>query len=134
MIDHINRYVSDVERHVAFYRDVLGYRLLDRGKKNDESDYAILQGDNHELFISEKSNCAPGNSLRHIGYCVEDVDEILRKLKKMGLAGEDAAIIVKQYSRQLYIRDPDGLEIDLIQWTDKKGFYEDAAARNRERD
>jgi len=35
----------------------------------------------------------------------------------------DMQVVVKKYSRQLYIRDPDGFEIDLIQWTDKTGFY-----------
>ena len=128
-IDHINRYVSDVDAHVDFYREVLGYRLIDRGVKKDGSRYAILMGNGHELFISERGDCSPGTSLRHIGYAVEDVEEKLRELKRWGHVGEDAAIIVKRYSRQLYVRDPDGLEVDLIQWTDKKGFYEDAEGR-----
>lgn len=132
-IDHINRYVSDVERHVDFYCGVLGYLLLDRGRKHDGSDYAILQGDGHELFISENANRLPGNSVRHVGYLVANIDETLRLLKERGLVGEDAGIIVKQYSRQLYVEDPDGLEIDLIQWTDKKRFYHDAAERCKKR-
>jgi hypothetical protein len=89
-------------------------------------------GNGHELFISERGDCSTGTSLRHIGYAVEDVDEKLRELKRKGLVGEDAAIIVKPWSRQLYIRDPDGLEIDLIQWTDKEGFYGETEERNRE--
>lgn len=128
-IDHINRHVSNVERHVDFYCSVLGYLLLDRGKKHDGSNYAILQGDGHELFISENADCLAGNSVRHIGYLVANIDDTYRVLKERGLAGEDAGIIVKQYSRQLYVKDPDGHEIDLIQWTDKKGFYHDAAER-----
>lgn len=132
-IDHINRYVSDVERHVEFYCGVLGYLLLDRGRKHDGSDYAILQGDGHELFISEYANRPPGDSVRHIGYLVANIDETLRVLKERGFVGEDAVVIVKQYSRQLYVKDPDEFEIDLIQWTDKKGFYRDVAERFNKR-
>jgi catechol 2,3-dioxygenase-like lactoylglutathione lyase family enzyme len=43
-IDHINRYVSNVEEFIVFYRDVLGYELIDRGKKADGKNYAILKG------------------------------------------------------------------------------------------
>jgi hypothetical protein len=32
-------------------------------------------------------------------------------------------VITKQYSKQIYMNDPDGMELDLIEWTDKQGFY-----------
>jgi len=32
-------------------------------------------------------------------------------------------IPIKPFSKQFYIKDPDGFEIDLIQWTNKKEFY-----------
>ena len=57
IIDHINRYVSDVEEHVAFYTRALGYTLLERGTKDDGNAYAVLEGHGHELFISEKPGC-----------------------------------------------------------------------------
>jgi len=124
-IDHINRYVSNVEKFISFYQDALGYKLIDKGIKVDGKNYAILKGAGHELFISEKEGFKEGqeSNFRHIGYNVENADELLKKLKHKGYVEEGKEIIIKPFSRQFYIKDPDGFEMDLIQWTDKQGFY-----------
>lgn len=125
VIDHINRYVSNVEKFICFYQDVLGYELIDKGVKANGNNYAILKGDGHELFISEKENFIEeqGGNFRHLGYNVENVDELLEILKLKGYVEKQKEIINKPFSRQFYIKDPDGFELDLIQWTDKQGFY-----------
>lgn len=126
VIDHLNRYVSDVEKHTSFYTDVLGYELIGRGVKSDGSRYAILAGSGHELYISEKPGSGCGETMvRHIGYAVGDADALLDRLKKSGIAGSETEIVVKEYSRQFYLEDPDGNEIDVIQWTGKERFYLD---------
>jgi catechol 2,3-dioxygenase-like lactoylglutathione lyase family enzyme len=124
-IDHLNRYVSNVEKFIGFYQNVLGYDLLDKGVKANGKNYAILKGDGHELFISEKEGFTEEqeSNFRHIGYNVENVDKLLETLKLKGYVEKDKEIIIKPFSRQFYIKDPDGFEIDLIQWTDKQGFY-----------
>ncbi len=124
-IDHLNRYVSDVEKFIKFYQDLIDYELIDKGKKVNGMNYAILKGFNHELFISEREGFEVKNeNFRHIGYSVDNVDELLSEFKGKGYVEENLQIIVKQFSRQFYIKDPDGFEIDIIQWTDKAGFYE----------
>ncbi len=124
-IDHINRYVSNVEQFINFYQNVLDYMLIDRGMKDNGHKYAIMKGEGHELFLSEKENFTKEDitNFRHIGYSVENADILLNDLKNKGYIGKEQEIIVKSYSRQFYIEDPDGIVLDLIQWTDKKGFY-----------
>lgn len=123
-IDHLNRYVSDVGMFIEFYSKALDYELIDKGSKDNGKPYAILRGDGHELFISEKDDYTHLDSnFRHIGYSVENADRTLQRLKSLGIMAEDYEIIVKPYSRQFYVTDPDGFEIDFIQWTDKEGFY-----------
>ena len=123
-IDHINRYVSNVDKFIDFYQAVLGYKLIGLGIKQNGNKYAILQGLGHELFISEKDNFeAVNENLRHIGYSVDNADKLLEKLKLKGYATIEQQVIIKKYSRQIYIKDPDGMEIDLIEWTDKQDFY-----------
>lgn len=131
-IDHLNRYVSNVERFIEFYSEVLEYELIDKGIKGNGKSYAILRGEGHELFISEKDNFLEetGENFRHIGYSIEDVDRLLQVLKSKGYVEEDQELIIKQFSRQFYIKDPDGFEIDLIQWTDKELFYKSLEAKN----
>lgn len=124
-IDHLNRYVSNVDKFIDFYREVLDYELIDKGIKSNGKNYAILKGDRHELFISEKDNfkIETEENFRHIGYYIDNVDELLESLKLKGYVEKEQEIIVKPFSRQFYIKDPDGFEIDLIQWTDKNKFY-----------
>jgi len=132
-IDHLNRYVSDVERFTKFYQDVLGYELIDKGKKETGMNYAILKGLSHELFISEKEGFeGREENFRHIGYSVDNVDGLLAELKSKGYVDEGMQVVVKQFSRQFYIKDPDGFEIDMIHWTDKAGFYKYLNTKKRE--
>lgn len=131
-IDHINRYVSNVNEFIVFYRDALEYELIDNGIKANGKSYAILKGCGHELFISERDNFTieEDRNFRHIGYYIENVDELLETLKQKGYVKEKQEITVKPFSRQFYIKDPDGFEIDLIQWTDKQGFYNNLKDKN----
>jgi catechol 2,3-dioxygenase-like lactoylglutathione lyase family enzyme len=131
-IDHLNRYVSNVDKFIVFYMDVLEYELIDKGIKANGQNYAILKGYDHELFICEKEgfNLGKEQNFRHIGYFIENIDELFEMLKLKGYLKKEQEIIVKPFSRQIYIKDPDGFEIDLIQWTDKQGFYESLKNKN----
>ena len=125
ILDHLNRYVSNVDGFITFYRDVFNYELIDKGVKSNGKKYAILKGEGHELFICEKDNfiIEEEQNFRHIGYYIENVDKLLEDLKLKKYVEKEQQIIIKPFSRQFYIQDPDGFEIDLIQWTDKQGFY-----------
>ncbi|WP_353093191.1 VOC family protein [Tissierella praeacuta] len=131
-IDHLNRYVSNVDKFIDFYREVLDYGLIDKGIKENGKNYAILKSDRHELFISERDNfkIETEENFRHIGYYIENVDELLESLKLKGYVDQEKEIIVNPFSRQFYIKDPDGFEIDLIQWTDKNKFYHHLKDKN----
>lgn len=124
-LDHINRYVSDVDTLISFYTDALGFTLLDRGVKKNGKKYAILQQGGIEMFISETETFAsePGRNFRHIGFRVENAGRLLADLKERGFIGREVQLIVKAFSRQFYMKDPDGFELDFIEWTDKAGFY-----------
>lgn len=125
IIDHINRYVSDIDIFIEFYQSALKYKLIDKGVKANGKKYAILKGLGHELFISEKDNFIldKENNFRHIGYSVSNIEELLKQFKTKGYVENETKIIAKQFSKQFYIKDPDGFEIDLIEWTNKEGFY-----------
>lgn len=135
-IDHINRYVSSVEAMVSFYTDALEFILLDQGVKANGQNYAILRNGGIELFLSEKDGFAfdTDANFRHMGFSVDNADELLYALKAKGYIPKEEKIIVKAFSRQFYMKDPDGFEIDFIQWTNKERFYrhlEDKQSENR---
>lgn len=131
-IDHINRHVSSVEAMISFYTDALGFTLLDKGIKKDGQDYAILKSDGLELFISEKDGFEfdSGNNFRHMGFRVDNAGELLSSMKAKGYVPRETQLIVKAFSRQFYMKDPDGFELDFIEWTDKEKFYRYMADKN----
>ncbi|NLA87967.1 MAG: VOC family protein [Clostridiales bacterium] len=131
-IDHINRHVSSVDAFISFYTDALGFILLDKGVKKDGNHYAILQGGGLELFISEKYGFEfdDGSNMRHIGFSVDSADALLASLKEKGYVPKETHILVKASSRQFYVKDPDGFELDFIEWTDKNKFYRHLADKN----
>lgn len=125
-LDHINRYVSSVDAITSFYTDALGFKLLDRGLKKDGQRYAILQGGGLEMFVSEKDDFEfdSASNLRHIGFSIEDAGQLLRDLKAGGYVPKTTSLIDKAWSRQFFMKDPDGFELDFIEWTDKNKFYQ----------
>ncbi len=63
-------------------------------------------------------------NFRHLGYAIDDVQKISDNLKLAGYLDSNTDIITKAFLKQFYIKDPDGFEIDMIQWTNKEGFYQ----------
>lgn len=126
IIDHINRYVSNIDIFITFYENALGYELIGKGIKSNGKRFAVLRGCGHELFISEKDDFAADDTtnFRHMGYSVTNIQDLLEQLKADKFVTNTTEIITKRFSNQFYIKDPDGFEIDLIEWTDKKDFYE----------
>jgi catechol 2,3-dioxygenase-like lactoylglutathione lyase family enzyme len=122
--DHINRYVSDIDAIISFYADALGFTLLDRGVKRDGHRYAILKCGGLEMFISEKTGYAFEDcvNFRHLGLSVDNAEALLSELKTKGYAPLETRLVVKAFSRQFYFKDPDGFELDFIEWTDRTGL------------
>jgi catechol 2,3-dioxygenase-like lactoylglutathione lyase family enzyme len=131
-IDHMNRYVSNVDAFIAFYMDALGFILCDQGVNRNSQNYAILRSDGFELCISEKNGFEfdSGSNFKHIGFRVESAGALLASLKAKRYVPKDTKLIVKAYSRQFSMKDPDGFELDFIEWTDKEHFYRYLADKN----
>ncbi|WP_313757840.1 VOC family protein [Tissierella sp.] len=41
-VNHLNRYVSNIDKFIDFYIDVLDYKLIDKGIKGNEKNYGVL--------------------------------------------------------------------------------------------
>ena len=142
-IDHIGITVGSYAGGLAFYRDLLGLRVIDEGQDGGpELDaitglsgvrirYAELDlGAGHVLEVIEWS--APGGTrLRqraydpgsaHLALRVDDLEAVCARLRAAGVtvAGEPTTITARgawMGARCVYVEDPDGRTIELVQRT-----------------
>jgi len=107
--DAVYYHVSDVEKALAFYRDLLGFRLVSR-------DYVArfdLDGVLFELVPNPPGNALPGTGNARLSLGVKDIRETTRALQ----AKDITTTPVKEEPGGLlsYFRDPDGNELCLWQ-------------------
>ncbi len=115
-LGHVVLYVSNLERSANFYRDTLGFREVHRAVG-----LALYSSGrtHHELLLLEvggtprDKRMEPG--LYHIGFKVGDSTEELktayRELKEKGV--DIVGMSDHFVTHSLYIRDPDGNELEL---------------------
>ncbi len=119
-IEHANFTVTDLDRSIAFYTDLFGWRVRWRGTTNagtpaahvgdDRSYFALFQAslDGHRSSEYER----PG--FNHLGVVVENLDEMAERLRKLGVTpGEEHDY---EPGRRRYFFDPDGNEIELVEY------------------
>jgi catechol 2,3-dioxygenase-like lactoylglutathione lyase family enzyme len=124
-LNHAVLYVRDVERSVAFYTDLLGFRTVFRvhadGGKVPEG--AFLQAEestnDHDLaFLQVEGPASPQGQgprpgLAHLAWEVDTLAELRQIRGKLVQAGSLAYEIDHGTTKSLYVRDPDGLEFEV---------------------
>jgi len=119
-LGHIVFYVKDLERSLAFYRDLLGFEQVG-GFSRPFNAAALTSGrTHHEILLIQVGN-APGPpkghriGLYHIGIKVGDSLDELRAVRDELL---EAGVLISgmsdhTVSQSLYLEDPDGNEVEL---------------------
>lgn len=117
---HIVLYVRDLERSLRFYRDVVGLTLL--GSIFDGRAAMLSGGRTHHELLLIEVGAAPGPlqghrvGLYHVGWKIGDSLEVLRAMKQR-LESQGVPIDGMSdhtVSKSLYVRDPDGNEVELF--------------------
>jgi lactoylglutathione lyase len=143
---HTGIQVADLNRSIAFYRDILGFELVFQW--NPQAEYigiitgypevdlhaAILRMPNSEVFIElleyrnvEKTpvdtrTANPGTA--HIAFYVDDCDALYEELTAKGVKSVSAPVTPtigpNEGGRAVYMIDPDGFRVEFI--TTKRTF------------
>ena len=138
--DHTGITVRDLEASLAFWQDVLGFRLQYRARRTGsfaeevtgvpeaEIEIAVLLAPGHHIELLQY--LAPGDRqhLRpracdvgslHIAFHVDDLDAALAHIAAHGWAPvgcpQTIAGGARAGTRVVYIRDPDGTTLELMQ-------------------
>jgi catechol 2,3-dioxygenase-like lactoylglutathione lyase family enzyme len=122
-IDHVEIAPSDLEASIAFYTDVLGFRMKERiniGAPMLKQVVYLELGDTM-LELLELVNPAPVDHTPRVGYRimaleVDDMAETLAYLAEKGIQPSVPPMDVGGGSLRGEIKDVDGLSIELRQW------------------
>jgi catechol-2,3-dioxygenase len=119
-LGHLVLYVRDLDRSVAFYGDILGWREIARPAGMPAAAFSSGRT-HHELLLIEVGPDAqpiPAGrrvGLYHFGLKVGETDaelrEMLSRVKERGVEIVGASDHTVTHS--LYVRDPDGNEVEL---------------------
>ena len=107
--DAVYYHVSDMEKSIAFYRDVLGFRMTSR-------DYVArfdIDGVLFELVPNFPGNALPGTGNARLSLGVTDIQQATQELHKRGVA--TTPIKAEPGGLLSYFKDPDGNELCLWQ-------------------
>ena len=114
--NHAMIYCKDVERGVSFYRDLMGFKLIEDFRYEGKSVYARLRAPGGDGTIA-LHQAGPGASLASDGvrlyFEVRDLDEFCRKLTQKGFYITQMPRMMPWGWRHAYLNDPDGHEISL---------------------
>ena len=138
--DHTGITVSNLERSLAFWRDVLGFELSHRahqtgelaeeitGVPGAEISLAVLKAPGHKIelleYLAPKDRkridvrpCDVGSA--HVALTVDNLDAVLEKISTVGwkAAGKPQTLTTGPNTgkRVIYVRDPDGTIIEFMQ-------------------
>jgi glyoxylase I family protein len=124
--EHIGMSVSDLDRSIAFYRDLLGLTVKLRKAQRNGGEVAFLDAAGGQLELSQApgvtaaaTDLAPGAAgLRHLTFSVDDVDATFGRLLAAGVTPMEPprdAFNVEMLTRLAFVRDPDGIAVELVQ-------------------
>lgn len=133
-LGHVVFYVKDLGRSLAFYRDLLGFKEI--GRIFDGAAAALTSGrTHHELLLIEVGEApAPPSGRRlglyHIGIKIgESLEELRAAKKELEQVGVPiSGMSDHTVSQSLYLRDPDGNEVELYVDADEAIWKNNPAA------
>ncbi|MBP6593481.1 MAG: glyoxylase family protein [Cyanobacteriota bacterium erpe_2018_sw_39hr_WHONDRS-SW48-000098_B_bin.30] len=122
-VHHVAIICSDYPRSRHFYTEILGFEIISEVYRESRKSYKLdLKVGSHsqlELFsfpetpprVTGPEACG----LRHLAFEVEDVGEVLRYLRDLGVEAEDIRIDEYTGKQFTFFRDPDNLPLEVYQ-------------------
>jgi lactoylglutathione lyase len=117
-VDYVILYVSDLDRSIAFYRDVIGlpFRFSEHGYAEfatEGSKFALYErGLLRELIGRDATEGGPQGE---VAFLVADVDAEAERLRRAGVRPLSGPEDRPWGHRTLHVLDPDGFVVELAQ-------------------
>jgi glyoxylase I family protein len=117
-IEHVNLTVSDIERSVALFERLLGWRERWRGlAQNGGQTIHVGEDESYLALYTDRRDHAgqrKGRPLNHVGFQVDDLEAAQRVVLDAGL--EPFGHGDYEPGRRFYFFDWDGIEFELVSY------------------
>jgi catechol-2,3-dioxygenase len=138
-LNHAVLYVRDLERSVAFYRDVLGFETVMTMGGAAAFIQAPGSTNDHDLGLFQIGPAAGSSEagrrtvgLYHLAWEIDTLGEMERLAGRLAEAGAMVGASDHGTTKSLYAKDPDGLEFEVA-WIVPADLLDDDALAARER-
>ncbi|MEV4037839.1 VOC family protein [Streptomyces umbrinus] len=121
-IGHTGLNVTDLDRSLAFYRDVLGFTVIAEGKEEDRR-YAFLGEDGRPVLTlwqqADHGYAATGAGLHHLALEVDTVEQVRAyetALRARGVEFAHEGVVAHREgaaSGGIFFHDPDGTRLEI---------------------
>jgi lactoylglutathione lyase len=117
---HTRYRVSDLEKTIQFYREVLGLEEIRRHKSPRGSELVFLKAPESEeqIEICHYPSSGPvvvQADLTHLAFEVDSLEDFAKHLASLGLKYSDGPTLKSDGGGFAFIDAPEGYEIELIQ-------------------
>ena len=117
---HTRYRVTDLEKTVAFYKDVIGLQEIRRHTSGRGSQLVFLKApqSDEEIELCKFDESGPvivGPDLTHLAFEVDDLEKFAREAAAKGYPLSDGPHRTEGGSLIAFIDAPEGYEIELIQ-------------------
>ncbi|MGB4839356.1 MAG: VOC family protein [Saprospiraceae bacterium] len=108
-MDHVHFFVRDLDRTLQYYNELFGFKIYEGSL--DEG-FMIIGNEDIKLCLMENPKIEHFHSggFCHFGFHVRDYDDVKKIIQDSKLLYTESEW---EYSRSLYIKDPDGYTIEL---------------------
>jgi catechol-2,3-dioxygenase len=119
-LNHAVLYISDLDRSVAFYRDVLGFEVRTEIPGKAAFLRAAGSANDHDLGLFAVGRAAPVPppgaqlGLYHLAWEVGTLAELAEIQGRLSEAGALVGASDHRVSKSLYARDPSGIEFEVM--------------------
>ena len=119
-LNHAVLYVRSVERSVAFYRDVLGFQVVNQLGTGAAFLRAAGSSNDHDLGLFQIGDAATASpagrtsvGLYHLAWEVDTLIDLQNLAARLSAAGALVGASDHSTTKSLYGHDPDGLEFEI---------------------
>jgi len=109
--------VSNMEKSLAFYQDILGLKLNRSMKPSPDRELSFLGSEETQVELIWNREIQDIGFSKHIsmGFETGSLDETIKELKEKGITDITGPLQPNPFIKFIYITDPDGMKIQILE-------------------